>query len=140
MTNEFIDVMTKKSDAELVEILTKYRNDYQPDAIIAAEKEFKKRNLTVDQVKTAEQEIQQKDKRIEDKANAPLDTHWRVLACILPGIIHIIIGGSFKADGYDRKFRELVKWSLYGIGFYIGLFLLINSSLIYKQDSTSNFA
>jgi hypothetical protein len=125
MENDFHEVMRKRSDAELLEILTKYRNDYQADAIIAAETELAKRNLTLNQVELAKQKIQQKDKRNEEKANAPLDIHWKVLTCIFPGIINIIIGGTFKADGYHRKFKELIKWTLYGVGFYVGLLILL---------------
>jgi len=57
VTKEFENVMLKHSDKELVEILTKYRDDYQPDAIIAAEIELKRRNLTIDKSKIIKYDI-----------------------------------------------------------------------------------
>jgi hypothetical protein len=27
-------------------------------------------------------------------------------------------------EGYDRKYKEALRYTLYGIGFYIGLYLL----------------
>lgn len=42
--------MAKHTDEELIEILSVYRNDYQPDAIIAAENELKNRNITLNHI------------------------------------------------------------------------------------------
>jgi len=67
MTNEFIDIMAKRSDTELLEILSKYRNDYQPDAIIAAENECAKRNLTCDYVEIAKYQSQETAKNMKIK-------------------------------------------------------------------------
>jgi len=74
MTNEFIDVMAKRTDKELIEILTKYRNSYQPAAIIAAENECVKRNLTYNQdeiakckIKEDRQDIKIKKAKISNK-------------------------------------------------------------------------
>jgi hypothetical protein len=125
MTNEFSEIMAKRSDHELIEILSINKDDYQPDAIEAAEREFAKRNLSVETVELAKQEIEEKHWIIEDKANMPLEPHWKILTCIFPGFLNIIIGGTFKADGYDRKFSELIRFTLYGLGFYFGLIILI---------------
>ena len=38
-----------------------------------------------------------KDKLTNDKANIPLDMHWKVLTCISPIFLNIILGGTFKA-------------------------------------------
>jgi len=125
MSNEFAEAMGKRSDAELIGIITRYRNDYQPDAVIAAENEFSKRNLSLDQVETAKQEAHKKDYLQKLKADAPLEVYWKILTCIFPGLLNIILGLIFKASGYDRKFRQLVWWTLYGIGFYIALIFSI---------------
>ena len=126
MTNNFEDVMSKRTDADLLKIVTGPADDYQPAALEAAKKEFAKRNLSADQLETAKQKIEQDQKVKEDIANQPLGTGWKVLTFIFPGLIQIIFSGTFKADGYDRKARELLKWTLYGFGFYVGLAVLIS--------------
>ena len=125
VTNEFTHVMEKRSDFELIEIVTKLRNDYNPEAVKAAEIEIEKRNLSIDQIELVKEEIKLKDKALEEKANKPLQTHWKVLTFAIPGILSLILAGTFKADGYDRRFKEAWRWTLYGLGFYFGLFMLI---------------
>ena len=119
MNLDFAKSMEESSDAELIKIVTIDRNDYQKVALIAAEKELSRRNLSSEQISSAKK-INEVQKVIKDtKANAPLDFHWKILAVIFPGVFQIIISGILKGDGYDRKAKELTKWTLIGIGFYI---------------------
>ncbi|MCO4294068.1 hypothetical protein NF867_14470 [Solitalea sp. MAHUQ-68] len=83
------------------------------------------RNLSDDQIETANQENIRITEITESKSNTPLGTFWKVLTFIFPGVIQIIFSGTFKADGYDRKAKELVRWTLYGFSFYLGLAFLI---------------
>lgn len=125
MENKFTLVMSKKSDAELIKIVYDLRNDYQPEAVIAAEFELKNRNIEQNRFEEAVKENQVK-KQIEiEKASKPLDEHWKVLTFLFPGIIQMFIAGTFKADGYDKKASELTKWTFYGFGFYFGLVTLL---------------
>jgi hypothetical protein len=126
MDNQFTNVMAQRTDAELLKIVNELRSDYQPDALGAAEKELSKRNLSTLQIQEASKENQIKHKIDAEKATTKLGGGWKTLAFIFPGIILIIFSGAFKADGYDRKARELTKWTLYGIGFYLGLIVLIS--------------
>ncbi len=70
----FAEAMARHSDAELVEILTQRRDDYQPDALAAAEMELEKRNLTTEQVEQAKQSVELK---IQQRANEPLGAGWK---------------------------------------------------------------
>jgi hypothetical protein len=125
MENNFSEVMEQRTDAELLKIVNEQRNDYQSQAVEAAEKELAKRNLRADQVEEAQKENEIKAQIESDKANKKLGLGWKVLTFIFPGILQIIFAGTFKADGYDKKARELTKWTLYGFGFYFGLVILI---------------
>jgi hypothetical protein len=49
MKNQFSDAMSKRSDSDLLKIVTEQRNDFQPEAIIAAEEEIDKRKLMREQ-------------------------------------------------------------------------------------------
>jgi hypothetical protein len=126
MQFDFTEPMKQASDAELLKIITTDRGNYQEAAIIAAETELSRRNLSSEQITAAEMFNEQQQKIILVKANAPLDAHWKVLTFIFPGVINLIFSGIFKGDGYERKARELVKWTLFGFGFYISLVLLIS--------------
>ena len=117
--------MAQRTDAELIKILNEQRNDYQPEAVEAAELELKKRNLNDDQIKIALLEVEIKNKQELDKANQKLGSGWKTIAFIFPGLLLIIFSGTFKADGYNRKARELTKWTLFGFGFYIGIAIIL---------------
>ena len=125
MANQFTEQMSKRTNAELIKIVNEQRNDYQPEAVTAAEEELTKRNLSQTQLSTAKQELEQKKQFDENRANEPLAMGLKILTAFFPGLIMIIFSGGYKADGYDRKAKELVRWTFYGFGFYIALIILI---------------
>jgi hypothetical protein len=124
MENKFVGIMEQRTDSELMEILTKDRDEYQPEALKAAEAELEKRKLTVDQIESAKQKVKTKEQSIKDKANMPLGIGWKLLTFFIPGILNFLIARTLKTEGYDRKWKEAWHWTFYGFGFYIGLFLL----------------
>ena len=83
MDNKFVEIMAKRSDAELIQIITISREDYLPEALLAAEREFKKRKLTVNQIESAMQELTNQQQPIEENANAPIGNGLRLLFDIL---------------------------------------------------------
>lgn len=119
MSNEFDEVMRKRTNADLIRILNSAPGDYQPPALEAAKREFESRNLSDGQVTTAKDEIEQKLQLDESKANEPLGIGWKIFAALFPGIIQVMFAGTFKADGYYRKAKEMVRWTLYGVCFYL---------------------
>ena len=72
MENKFEDIMENKSDSELLEIVTKLKDDYQPDAVEAAKEEIENRNLSSEQIESAENEIKEKE-------NERLETGSRIM-------------------------------------------------------------
>lgn len=122
--NKFAEEMTKRSYTELLEIVGKLKNDYQPDAIVAAEEELKKRKPSGKIIEPAEKKSISKKQSIADKANTPLQTHWKILTLLLPGLLNLIIADDLKAEGYERQHKEIWQWFFYGLGFYIVLLIL----------------
>lgn len=60
MTPDFTDVMSERSNEGLIKITTIQRLDYQPAAVVAAEKELAKRNVDKDELETTKEEILEK--------------------------------------------------------------------------------
>jgi hypothetical protein len=125
MENEFDDVMRKRTDADLIKIVTGPYDDYQPAAMEAAKREFERRNLSEAQITVFKEEILQQQEAETAKANIPLGAGVKILAFFLPGIILLVLSGLYKVEGYDRKAKEMVRWTLYGFGFYAGLIIII---------------
>lgn len=125
--SEFSAVMANRSDVELVEIVTTARDDYQPEAVEAAEIEIKKRSLNTEKIKAAEKIIEEKDLETKERENEPLDTHWRILCILFPGLINFFLAFLFKGQGRDRKFKETWRWTIYGFLMYFGLIILIRN-------------
>ena len=130
MANDFTEVMAKRSDSELLEIVTKLKDDYQPEAVAAAELEIKNRNLSTEQIENAENEIKEKEISLSEKENEPLGTGQKILFFIFFwGVIPWGMAGTFKANGYLRKYKDAWKYMKYGLFTFIGfnalMFLLI---------------
>jgi hypothetical protein len=125
MSVNFKEIMTQRSDAELIEILTKKQEEYQPEAISAAEVELEKRNLSFDKMESAKQELIDKEKIIEENANKPLGIGWKLVTFFVPGIPNFLIARTLKAEGYERKWKEAWRWTFYGIAFYASLVFLV---------------
>ena len=125
MENQFDAVMSKRTDVDLIKILNSPEGDYQPAALEAAQREYDKRNLSTEQIVVAEQEIEQKQQTDEFKANEKLSSNGKIFAFLFPGLLLIMFAGTYKADGYDRKAKELLRSTFYGWGFYIGIIILI---------------
>ena len=88
--NEFIEVMKNRSDSELLEIVTKFKEKYQVEAVKAAESELKSRNLTTENLDSAKQEIDKKTKEsdnlnIENKKNG--SSVWLIFSGIIFGVL-----------------------------------------------------
>ena len=53
-----------------------------------------------------------------EKAATPLNIEWKILTFLFPGMLQLIFSTAFKAEGYDRKAKDLTRWTLLGFGFY----------------------
>ena len=122
---DFKDVMSKRSDAELIEITTKLKDDYQREAVTAALEELKSRDLNAEEVESAKSEIQEKEIINKELAEIPLATIWKFLTFLKPGVIQLFIATRMRGDGKERMADELKKFTLYGFGFYFSLIILI---------------
>jgi hypothetical protein len=126
--NEFAQRMSERTDEQLVEIVSRKRHEYQPEALLAADEEFRKRHLSADVLEEADLAIAAREAQAKERAEDPLGGIWKGLAFLFPGVIFFLAMLILKADGRERQSRELGRWTLYGIAFYIILIVLITNS------------
>ncbi|MGZ3810273.1 MAG: hypothetical protein ACXVB0_01330 [Mucilaginibacter sp.] len=125
MDNEFEQVMSKRTDAELLQIMNSSPGDYQPLAFEAANNEFKKRCLSAGQIRSAKDEIKQQQDLAYAQNNEPLSTQGKILAFIIPRIFSTLLWRTYTADGHERKYKERLRWQLYGLCFYAAIILIL---------------
>ncbi|MEI6767267.1 MAG: hypothetical protein WCM76_16675 [Bacteroidota bacterium] len=125
MPNDFSEVMSTQTDAELLRIVNELRSEYQPDAVLAAENELEKRKLTGAQILVAKARIIEKELSENEKAKKQLPVVWKVLTAIFPGIIQFIIALVLKERGYEKMSKDLIFWTLIGIAITIGFVLTL---------------
>ena len=126
MGNQFTEVMKKRSDSELLEIVNKFKDDYQPEAVEAAMLEIKNRNLSKDDILKAENEILEKEADLIEKESQPLETGQRILFFIFFwGIVPWIMASTFKNNGYNTKYKDAWRFMKYGFLTYLGLIVIM---------------
>lgn len=159
MQNPFTEAMSERSDKELIDIVTLTREDYQAEAIEAAEAELLKRNLDVNDYYTQEMidELKanasvapdQKQLTVLHKAAIVLAPALITFLLIrfftslgqtaltkflpLPFTILVMYGFYYniKENGYLQMAKEFVLWCNYTIAIYIGLAILTTIDVLF---------
>ena len=124
MQTDFKIEMAKRTNEELIQILTIEKDNYLPDALSAANTEFEKRNLQNEKINSIVKELSKKKELDDIKSNEPLDSGIKAATFLFPVIITMFLSGYYKAEGYNRKAKDLVVWTLYGFCFYIIIILI----------------
>ena len=124
MNSDFTTLMSKKTDNELITILTARRDEYAETALSAAQAEFEKRQIPKDLIERVEKEqtiIKEKETAL---ANEPLEKDIKILAMIFPIIARLMYTEKFRKGGYDRKLEEMGTAYWYGRLIFLGLIIL----------------
>lgn len=152
MQNQFTQAMSERSDKALVDIVTVHREDYQSEAIEAAEAELLKRNLDVNDYYTQEMLDEIKANDVVPPDQKTLTVLHKVAIVIAPALVIFLVSRFFsslgptaltkflplpftilvmygihynlKENGYLKMAKEFVLWCNYTIAIYIGLILL----------------
>ena len=66
MTQDFSESMSNRTDEELIKIVTVDRNDYQTEAVEAADKELKTRNIDTTKIESVKQDIEEKQTKVKE--------------------------------------------------------------------------
>jgi hypothetical protein len=125
MNLDFKEVMSTRTDEELINIVTVFRNDYQPLAVEAAEEELKKRNIDKNNIEDVKvdwaSKIEEKDEN--DSMKVTLLTrliHFIVdtLAFFLLTIVLAYILGLF-IHSVSQNIITIFGFLIYVIGFFV---------------------
>jgi hypothetical protein len=159
MTNDFSQVMSERTDKQLVDIVTLKREEYQPEAIIAAEKEIERRQINTSEFYTEEQIHETQNSSQIDKSDVGFEWYHKLLTVLLPAaiiaavtivvnilgqtpilrvlgfptiiLIHYAIHRRFKDNGYTKMAKDFLKWVTYTLYIYIGLILILGLAIYF---------
>lgn len=123
MTNKYDAVMKSKQDEDLVKIAFLESGKYDKDAVISADRELKSRNLSEEYINELLNDGKHREETNKNKSVEPLGVGVKIWVFIFPAVLNFVFAYIYKADGYDRKVKEVWKWTLYGWCFYLGLII-----------------
>lgn len=83
MKQDFTEVMSKRTDEELIEIVKVKRDDYQPEAVEAAEKELQKRQVNTDQIEQVQRELTEKETKKKEFDSSKVASWTRLIHFIV---------------------------------------------------------
>lgn len=124
MTTDFKDIMSKRTDEELIKIVTVDRDGYQPLAVEAAEEEIKKRNIhttKIEQVKIDLTTKIEEQKQFEAKKVSSLTRFIHFIVdtiafCILTMILTYILGLFINPT--DQSLLTIFGYLMLAVGFF----------------------
>jgi uncharacterized RDD family membrane protein YckC len=144
MDNEFANVMSKKTDQDLISIVTVEKNDYQPLAVEAAESEIQKRNIDpilFDAIKD-EVSILHEQKVVTEKIHGSLESRFFnhlidfvIIICIASGVYKYV---PILFDSIDAESQILPILVIFNpLCIYLGYYILLEHTY---QKTVGKFA
>jgi uncharacterized RDD family membrane protein YckC len=130
MENKFAEVMSKRTDEELIQIITVERGGYEPLAVEAAEQEIKNRNIPVaktEEIKINLTEKLEKQATLDAVAVSPLTRliHFvidTIAFILLTLILSILFDLIFKNQNIAGLMASLILF-----GSYLGYFIFMEN-------------
>src|ERR1035437_4675521 len=83
MTQDFSESMSNRTDEELIKIVTVDRNDYQTEAVEAAEKELKTRNIDATKIESVKQDIEEKETKDKEFESSIVSSWTRIIHTVV---------------------------------------------------------
>lgn len=124
MNTDFKDVMSKRTDEDLIKIVTVDRNGYQPLAVEAAEQEIKNRNIDTTKIEQVKADLTTKieeQKEFDSKKVSSLTRfiHFIVdtIAFVILTIIFAFVLGLF-INPTDQSLMNLMGYLMLAAGFF----------------------
>ena len=124
MNTDFKDVMSKRTDEDLIKIVTVDRNGYQPLAVEAAEQEIKNRNIDTTKIEQVKADLTTKieeQKEFDSKKVSSLTRfiHFIVdtIAFVILTIIFAFVLGLF-INPTDQSLINLMGYLMLAAGFF----------------------
>jgi uncharacterized RDD family membrane protein YckC len=130
MENEFKEVMSKRTDEELIKIVTIQKDDYNPDAVKAAELEIEKRKIDIQDFEKIKEKLTVEKKQIEKVDTNVVNSGIRFLNFLidfivimtLALIISFIIGLFVQPT--DQGLIQIIGYILI-LGTFIGYYAIM---------------
>jgi uncharacterized RDD family membrane protein YckC len=121
MSTDFKNVMSKRTDEELIKIVTIDRGDYQPLAVIAAEEEIQSRNLDITKIEDVKSELNAKIEQAKQLEDKTVKSSIRFLHLVIETTIWLIVAFILTLPlNAKSEFQSL-----------IGFVILISSFICY---------
>jgi Predicted membrane protein/domain len=120
---DFKDVMLRQTDEELVKIVTVDRENYQPLAIMAAEEEIKKRNISTAIIEQVKNDLTTAIEKQKEFCSKQVSLLTRLVHFIVDSILFNAIAGLlYTAFGLFVDFTEESPFEIWHFLFVLAAF------------------
>ena len=137
MTQDFSESMSNRTDEELIKIVTVDRNDYQTEAVEAAEKELKTRNIDATKIESVKQDIEEKETKDKEFESSIVSSWTRIIHTVVDFFGFLILAfilSSILQLFYSPSDEQTIR--LVGYGLLLVSFLLYFVFMEYKFQKT----
>ena len=124
MNTDFKDVMSKRTDEDLIRIITVDRDGYQPLAIEAAEEEIKKRNIDTTKIEQVKVDLTAKIEKQKEFDSKEVGSLTRFIHFIIDTILFVILTMIFAfilglfINSTDQGLMSILVYLMLAAGFF----------------------
>jgi hypothetical protein len=123
-------MLADRSNKELLDMIILDKERLGPDQLAAAENEFKKRNISNDEVVEMLKAYGLVLPKSGEYGKEKLGFIGKAFSFLFPGLLYIFYIGKIRSNLFSRRANDVRLWTTYGIGFYVIIILIIQILLL----------